>query len=583
MWVRKTRFMNLINNRFYRQIAVLMLMLLFGVGFLPYVMITLREKEVQNNQVRLEKEHLRSINTLEDGVERFALLMTGIRAFILTSDNFPSEDELKAFMELQIRDLRFDEDLYISFLDSTFVFQSAFNKDGIRETVLVGRNIAEFIGHEELNRLNAVMRDDQLHLFPPVNLVDGNVGIPLVFRIVKENQVLGCIAGVLDFHSLIEPFYSNNGTNEYVYHFNIGDTLDFDMERVHDGSKVYHNRIDTNYYKNFNIDKDLFLYSNLNLYGLSIHLGTAVKPDAYVFKGGGFYIAFLLIGWYSFLALFVSHSVSRLVVFNKMVKTLEESKAELKDQRQELEQTNDELRQAVSTKDRLFSIIGHDLRSPLHAMITIMSWAKYQRMTAEKMADFVSDMTGVLKQNLSLLENLLSWSMINTNSNKITKSQIAVNDLVRSSIEHLKAESQAKNIYLVVEVVERLHATVDRYMMGTVIRNLISNAIKFSEESGKVLIYCREVKGQLVLEVRDFGVGMDHETLQSLQRKDSDPVWRGAEGEVGTGLGLVVTKEFVAFHGGHLEIDSRPKEGAVFRVILPGGVVLNEGMVNGNE
>ena len=568
--------MKLVITSFRRELLILGLILLFGMLFLPVVIGMIEEKEREASDTRLEKAHEQALVTFRGGIERFATLMSGIRSYMVSSPEFPTQSELRHYVAYQLRDINYAENLTISFIDTSHVFRYSFDRRSKDPGRLIGTSVKSIRDQDEIDRLNGVLNDEQLHLFKPINLVEGYVGLPINFSIIRDGQVCGYIAAIIDFSTLVAPLYEvYEGKEEFAYHFSVEGLLDFDRSQVYDGSRVYHNEVDSAFYQHYNLAKSSFKYSTLDLYNLEFMIGSAAVGE--IFSGATKdALSTLLYVWYFLLITFFAFSVYRLIRFRQLNIRLNESNQTIRVQTEQLESQNAKLKKVVHTKDKLFSIIGHDLKGPLTSLITIVSLAESNKISVDETRSFIHDAGAAAKHNLDLLDNLLRWSMQNSGADQIRKTSFKLFELASSTKDQLQVVASTKNLHIVNEVDEKLMLHADYQMISTVLRNLISNAIKFSFPGRSITIGAREEGGKAVVSVSDSGVGMNEEELNALFQAGTDVVRRGTNDEPGTGLGLVVVNDFIQRHKGELKVYSEEGKGSTFEVWLPNGWYIPE-------
>ena len=237
----------------------------------------------------------------------------------------------------------------------------------------------------------------------------------------------------------------------------------------------------------------------------------------------------------------------------------------------ETKQIEQELRELNATKDKFFSIIAHDLRGPFsHIMgFSEVLLEEIDDLKPEEIVNFIGPINSSAKKLYELLENLLSWSRVQTGKIPCNPTQTDVDQLVDGIIDLLGNSAAAKHIQLIPKVDPDLVAVVDRNMISSVIRNLVSNAIKFTDNHGSITIAANEKQGEIEISVTDTGVGMTQEAINKLFRSDTFYSTRGTEGEKGTGLGLVLCQEFVERNGGRLWVRSKPGHGSTFTFTVP--------------
>jgi signal transduction histidine kinase len=230
-----------------------------------------------------------------------------------------------------------------------------------------------------------------------------------------------------------------------------------------------------------------------------------------------------------------------------------------------------ELRMLNATKDKFFSIIAHDLRNPLHGIIGIAELIeKDKKLEADKMREFNSMLLKTSRQVYDLLENLLHWARSQTNKIKYTPDALNMKKIINDTIDLFKTSANEKNILLVSDVKENLLVFADKEMITTVTRNLVSNAIKFTGDGGQVKVLANRVNNHVETKVVDTGTGISDKNLDKLFRIDAHLTTKGTKNEEGSGLGLILCKEFVERNKGEISVQSNKGEGSTFVFTLPG-------------
>jgi PAS domain S-box-containing protein len=243
---------------------------------------------------------------------------------------------------------------------------------------------------------------------------------------------------------------------------------------------------------------------------------------------------------------------------------------ELAAQAQHLTITNTELERLNKTKDKFFSIIAHDLRNPFNA---IMGFSDLLCHDFKEMDD--KQKLGLLELiNLSsesaynLLDNLLQWARTQTGKIKFNPEYFELSEVVREVIDLHGIMAEKKQVSLESAIPESTRVYADKNMIHTVIRNLLSNAIKFSHKGGKVYITCFKNGEMTEVVIRDEGIGMSRENSSMLFRIDTYYSTSGTSGESGTGLGLIICKEFVEKNNGRIRATSKEGEGTAISFTL---------------
>lgn len=232
---------------------------------------------------------------------------------------------------------------------------------------------------------------------------------------------------------------------------------------------------------------------------------------------------------------------------------------------------NKELAGLNAMKDRLFSIIAHDLKNPLHAMfgLTDILISNYDTMSDEERVTFIGKMNNSGRQILRLLENLLFWSRSQANALDFSPSMNNLNEMVEETISVLNETAVGKKIEVENKIPPEVSVNCDSEMIKTVLRNLISNCIKFTNREGKISISASETKNAWKISVSDNGIGMERNVVNSLFKIDSINTQRGTEDERGTGLGLLLCKDFIEKHKGTITVESKVGSGSTFVFTLP--------------
>jgi signal transduction histidine kinase/ligand-binding sensor domain-containing protein len=250
---------------------------------------------------------------------------------------------------------------------------------------------------------------------------------------------------------------------------------------------------------------------------------------------------------------------------------IEEQRIELLQQKESLIEMNNALNELNISKDRFFSIIAHDLKNPFNTIIGLSEMLAeggktFDQATIKKYAELIN--TSAF-QTSRLLENLLEWANSQRGKVDFTPVSINLNELFNEEFNLLNDLAEEKNIEIKNSLPKNLTIIADLNMLKTILRNLISNAIKFTHKNGKVVLSAIIANNQAEMSVSDSGIGMTKETIDKLFRIDGNLSTRGTENEKGTGLGLLLCKEFVEKHGGRIWAESEPGKGSIFKFVLP--------------
>lgn len=232
---------------------------------------------------------------------------------------------------------------------------------------------------------------------------------------------------------------------------------------------------------------------------------------------------------------------------------------------------NRELKELNGTKDKFFSIIGHDLGNQFNIIIGFseMLVSSFKTMVPAKVEKHLSNIFNASSLAHELLENLLTWAKLQTREIKFNPVPMDVHEKIVESIEFLEGAAAKKNIKIKISVQEEIRVNADVNMFSTVVRNLVANAIKFTHPRGQIVIQLKKLDNFCEISIQDNGVGILEENIQRIFRIDSNHTSLGTNGEKGTGLGLILCKEFIEKHNGEIYVESEVGKGSRFIFTLP--------------
>ena len=244
---------------------------------------------------------------------------------------------------------------------------------------------------------------------------------------------------------------------------------------------------------------------------------------------------------------------------------------ELRKSHRALEDSNEKLKEINFNKDKFFSIIAHDLRAPFHG---ILGFSEVLETEIEDLDEKgIRDIAGYLRSTahatFRLLENLLQWAMSEGGAIIYRPQDVQIEQVFQTVFEVLGAMAQKKNVILHNEADPRLTVFVDLNMMTSVLQNLTSNAVKFTRSGGHVYLSAHKVDEEIHITVRDTGIGMPEEQIREFFMRQQPKSIKGTDGEKGTGLGLLLCRQFVEKNNGRIEINSKPNEGTTFTIMIP--------------
>lgn len=244
---------------------------------------------------------------------------------------------------------------------------------------------------------------------------------------------------------------------------------------------------------------------------------------------------------------------------------------ERKQAEEELMRLNHQQKELNATKDKLFSIIAHDLRSPFSSILgfselLIKNIRKYE---IDESVKFIEQINISAKHTLNLLDNLLDWAKTQTGQIDFKPQEFSLQPVIQELVSVLNPSAEIKGISLNQIELDDIEVYADHNMLKTILRNMISNAIKFTHLNGKIDISAISKEDHVEFTVADNGIGMDNETVNKLFGRYINPTIFGTANEKGSGLGLILCKEFIEKHGGRIWVISEIGKGSEFKFILP--------------
>jgi ligand-binding sensor domain-containing protein/signal transduction histidine kinase len=263
--------------------------------------------------------------------------------------------------------------------------------------------------------------------------------------------------------------------------------------------------------------------------------------------------------------------INRYVIRLRTYRLLEQQNEQIREANRLLRESEQELLTTNATKDKFFSIISHDLKNPFTSLLSLSEMLKdsYGSLDEEEKKGSVMRIFSSVKQLYSLLENLLTWSRTQSNRINFQPADFNLSNLLWENYNLYGPVAEGKAIHLKAEIQENLNAYGDRDMVNTVIRNVLNNAIKFTPEGKSISLEVNENLNHYQVIIRDEGIGISAENMEKLFRIDKKIKTLGTDGEKGTGLGLIICKEFIEKNSGEIHVESIEGKGSTFYFTLP--------------
>jgi PAS domain S-box-containing protein len=240
--------------------------------------------------------------------------------------------------------------------------------------------------------------------------------------------------------------------------------------------------------------------------------------------------------------------------------------------RVEIEKKNQQLLKLNAEKDKFFSIISHDLRSPFNSLLglTEIMADDLHELTGDQIRKMAGGIRSSAKKLINLVENLLEWSRLQRGISSFNPVPVRLSEAISIAMEQAQLAADRKAILVYRSIPENMVVPLDMHMFQSLMNNLVFNAVKFTPRGGEITIGARQVAGDSIeISVSDNGIGMRRETVENLFQIDKEISSPGTEGEPGSGLGLLLCKDFVGRHGGTLRVESELEKGSVFIFTLP--------------
>lgn len=250
---------------------------------------------------------------------------------------------------------------------------------------------------------------------------------------------------------------------------------------------------------------------------------------------------------------------------------IEKKNAELNNLNKALKESEQKLKELNEDKDKFFSILAHDLRTPFNALLGLSEFViqEYDELTSDEVIKIVKDINSAGQNLFRLLENLLSWSRLTSGRADFNPEKVDLYVIALQAVMLLKQTAEKKEIDLLNLVPKNSLAFIDETMIESVIENLVTNAIKFTPRKGSIKISSKELADAYQISISDTGVGISEENLQKLFRMDIHFTEYGTEREKGSGLGLLLCKEHVQKNGGKIWVESEEGKGSTFYFTVP--------------
>lgn len=265
-------------------------------------------------------------------------------------------------------------------------------------------------------------------------------------------------------------------------------------------------------------------------------------------------------------------NIVRLVIIDSDISALKKAQDLINEQREVLEKQNDELEKLNTTKDKFFSIIAHDLKNPFHAILGFSDILNrdFDAIEDVKKQEFLRLIYDSARFAQGLLDNLLQWSRSQSGTIQYKPDMMELHPMAEEIRGILGMNLEEKRLQFHNDIPPECMVYADSNMIHAVMRNLVSNAVKYTPENGSITVEAKEDAGRIEISIRDTGIGISEEARKKILRFDDFYSTAGTSGEQGTGLGLIICNEFIMKHGGELKLESTPGKGTTWSFSMPG-------------
>jgi signal transduction histidine kinase len=373
----------------------------------------------------------------------------------------------------------------------------------------------------------------------------------------------GDIAVTQNYYKLSSSYYQKKKNYEKsIQFFSLYQTLSDSLETI---KNIQHAAEVSAQYDFDNQRKEIDLLQQQNL------LQQAENKYKSFLLYGSFFILLLAVALLVLLFLNYKQKKKSMALINDKNETLEKVNEELvtsleriEEQNQKISELATHLTEVNASKDKLFSIIGHDLRNPINSLKGLLKLSLSGNLTMEEFKSFSNKLNEGVEHIDFTLNNMLQWAHSQMQGMKVDAREVDIHKLIVENINFLSGVARSKNIQLINEVTEKKLVKADVNQINLVIRNLMSNAIKFTPENGTITLSAKDSEEYVRIQVKDTGTGMDEETLAALFKTDSHVTNPGTQGEKGSGLGLILCYEMIEKNKGTIGVDSKLGEGSTF-------------------
>jgi two-component sensor histidine kinase len=303
-----------------KRFITILLFLSIGGFYLQNLLYSHQDLEQKKIQDKLHKTHSDAIIRARAGINVYAALVSSVKSYTKNAATFPTEIELQNYLNDLLDEINFNYSIVVNFIDKNHVFNYVITPETIDPAGLKGVSVKAFIDEERIAELDSLMTTDGIRLFTPINLREGWVGFPFNYSVRdKQDTILGYMAPIINAKYLLDYFYESDYDMEFMHKFIVKDSVDLTREVVYNETTIFNKKRDPEYYKNFKVSEDEFIYSNINVFGLDLKIGSAYKKRPKISNT----IAYFGYVWYFFFSIsiiVITYQFSKNKRLNKSLK-----------------------------------------------------------------------------------------------------------------------------------------------------------------------------------------------------------------------------------------------------------------------
>ncbi|MBT8325639.1 MAG: sensor histidine kinase [Winogradskyella sp.] len=451
----------------YKYQFYLLVAIIIG-GIVVFILLNSYYKSIdaeQNDYV--EERHAEVVSRANKGIEVYAAIVSALRSYLVNSEEFPTEKQYQSFLKDLLRDLDFNNRIIVNYVDTTQVFRYVFTPDEIDPFQLKGINAKDFRPPEEIIALNDLMYQDDITIFRPINLREGWAGLPFNFSAKDSNgNVHGYIATVIDLKYLLDYFYTAESKGDFVHSFRVEDSIDITREAVYDGTQIYNTERDIDYYKNFRVRSNNFLYSTISYNGLKLTIGSAYKKQVEPSN----LVTFVTILWYTLLSTFSMIALMQYVRNTRLTERLQLANKNIEEQ-------NIALESSIFKIQTLIKEVHHRVKNNMQMIANLLS-LQQDEYEDEKVI-FALEQAKNRVQSMALVHQKLYGS---SNLEDVNTKEY-IEKLIDFIDDTLQGDDiiPAKNISIAEDLIFDAETMAS---LGLIINELITNSYKYAFKSG---------------------------------------------------------------------------------------------------